>query len=291
MRVENTTDSNWTERFVRDGFVILKGLIDREFCEAALPRVREIVNNDLPPNEWTKANTPTLYHPFIKGYTPPEPVLDKLFDQPRLLAAIDELFGGPGRWNQTRNYYLFLKPYDPEAEAKLTAHGHIDFPNQLIPILYRGFLFQVSLVDSEPFSGNISFYPGTHRLVQKTLMDNPDLQLPNGMPDVPLPEPVEFVAEAGDVVFWHHLVMHEGNASHAAGRTPRVALTGEVFCEQFLTEVDAARSDLSPWERSLALNGSYKETRPEIENAYFAKRQEYFESLRKQDEKLTGAKE
>jgi len=288
MNTTDTTNLHWTERFVRDGFVILKGLAGREFCEAALPRVREIIKHDLPLNEWNTENTPVLYHPFIEGYTPPEAVLDRLFDQPRLLAAIDELLGGPGHWNQVRNYYLFLKPYNPDIEAKLTPHGHIDFPNQLIPILYRGFLFQVSLVDSEPFSGNITFYPGTHKLVQKALLDKPDLQFPNGMPDVPLPEPVEFVAEAGDVVFWHHLIMHEGNESHAANRTPRVALTGEVFRENFLTKVDPAQPDLSPWERRLALNGYYEETRPEIEHAYFAKRQEYFDGL-KPNAEIKGA--
>jgi len=287
----NTTDLHWTERFVRDGFVIVKGLIDREFCEAALPRIQEIIKNDLPLNEWTTDNTPVLYHPFIEGYTPREAVLDTLFDQPRLLAAIDELYGGPNHWNQARNYYLFLKPYDPNGEAKLAAHGHIDFPGQLIPILYRGFLFQVSLVDSEPFSGNITFYPGTHKLVQKALLDQPDLQLSNGMPDVPLSEPVEFVAEAGDVVFWHHLVMHEGNASHAAHRTPRVVLTGEVFCERFLTKVDPAQPNLSPWERSLALNGYYEETRSEIETAYTEKRQEYFASVKQKSAETTGAEQ
>jgi hypothetical protein len=72
------------------------------------------------------------------------------------------------------------------------------------------------------------------------------------------------------------------------GRTPRVALTGEVFRETFLTKVDPSEPDLSPWERSLALNGYYEETRPEIENDYFAKRQEYFEGLRP-DAKITGA--
>jgi len=196
------------------------------------------------------------------------------------MAAIEAMFGATGGWNRKRNYYLFLKAYNPDAEAKLQPRGHIDFPNQPVPVLYRGFVLQVSLVDSEPFSGNITHFPSTHRTVQKLLIDNPDLQFPNAMPEVPLPEPVEFVAEAGDVVFWHHLVLHEGNPSHAAGHTPRIALTVEAFRDHWLTEVDPANPHLSPWERSLALNGPYEEQRPEIEREVMAKRQEYFESLR-----------
>jgi hypothetical protein len=276
------TELHWTEKYIRDGFVILKNLVDREYCEQALKRVRELVNNDLPLNEWTTANAPVLYRPFLKGYTAPEPVLDRLFEQPRLVSAIEEMFGGPGRWNEARNSYLFLKPYDPDARAELAPKAHVDFPGQIIPILYRGFVMQLSLVDSEPFSGNITFFPGTHRTVQKTLMENPDMELRELMETLPLPEPVEFVAQAGDVAFYHHLLMHEGNPSHAAGRTPRVVLTGEVFCDKWLNKVDPAQPNLSPWERSLTLNGYYEETRHEVEQAAMQKRKDYFEKLQRE---------
>lgn len=282
------TDAQWTDNYIRDGFVILKGLVDREFCEQALNRVREIVNNDLPFNEWTTANAPILHQPFFKGYTAAEPMLDQIFEQPRLLAAIETMFGGTGRWNQKRNYALFLKPYDPDATAQLAPRGHVDFPNQIIPILYCGFAMQLAVLDSEPFSGNITFFPGTHRLVQKALMENPDLRLPELIDTIPLPEPVEFVAEAGDVAFYHHLLMHEGNSSHAAGRIPRVVLTGEVFCDKWLDKVDPAQPDLSPWERSLALNGYYEETRSEVERIAKQKKNEYQENLRHQSTQVAG---
>jgi hypothetical protein len=79
---------------------------------------------------------------------------------------------------------------------------------------------------------------------------------------------------------WHHLVLHEGNPSHAANRTPRVALTMEAFRDEFLRKIDPAAPNLCPWERSLAHNGYYEETRDEIERNLMAKRDEYFESMR-----------
>ena len=37
-----------------------------------------------------------------------------------------------------------------------------------------------------------------------------------------LPEPYEFVAEAGDVLMMHHPALHAGNDSHSANRKPRL---------------------------------------------------------------------
>jgi hypothetical protein len=64
-------------------------------------------------------------------------------------------------------------------------------------------------------------WPGTHRVVQKELIANPETQQPSPFCDdliKSLTKPYEFVAEAGDVLFMHHLVLHEGNKGHSANR-------------------------------------------------------------------------
>jgi hypothetical protein len=270
---------DWTEHFVQYGFAVRKGLAGKAYCEQALLEVLRLTGNDLPLQEWSTENTKVLHRPFYEGATPPEPELERIFEQPRVRAAIEELYGGPGHWNQARNFYIFLRPYNPASQAKLSPRGHIDFGNQPIPPLYRGFTFQVALHDTEPFSGNLTIYPGTHKLVQQRLIENPELQYKSGNADVPMPEPFEFVAEAGDVLFMHHLVCHSGNESHAARRTPRVALHCEAFRDEWLRVIDPARLDLSPWERSLALNGYYEEP-AFVEEYQTNKRNEYLESLR-----------
>jgi hypothetical protein len=270
---------DWTEHFVEYGFAVRRGLVDREFCDEALARVREIIDNDRPLQEWDSTNTETLHRPFYQGSTSPEPVLDRLMEQPRLRQAIAELFGDAGPWNEERNYYLFLKPYHEESRQQLSPRGHIDFTIQPAPALYRGFTFQLSLIDTEPFSGNLTVYPGTHKIVQKTLIEHPDAKFNSGMYDLPTPEPFEFVAEAGDVLFMHHLIFHSGNASHADNRTPRVALHGEAFRDKWLKSIDPSRPGLSPWERSLAFNGPYTAP-PEVEQIQMKHRLDYLETLR-----------
>jgi len=272
---------HWTEHFAQYGFAVRRGLVGRDYCERALAEVRRLTDNDLPLQEWSTENTKVLHRPFYQGATPPEPVLEQIFEEPGVRAAIEELYGGPGHWNEARNFYIFLRPYNPQSQAKLSPRGHIDFGNQPVPPLYRGFTFQVALHDTEPFSGNLTIYPGTHKTVQQRLIEEPELQYASGNADVPMPEPFEFVAQAGDVLFMHHLVCHSGNESHDAIRTPRVALHCEAFRDEWLGTIDPSRPDLSPWERSLAFNGYYEEPAA-VKEYQVQKRDEYLESLRNQ---------
>lgn len=270
---------HWTDHYVKYGFAVRRGLVDRAFCDEALLRAREIIENDLPLREWDTSNAKTLHRPFYEGATPPEPVFDRVMDQPRLRAEIDELFGGPGEWNGERNYYLFLKAYQEDAKPSLAPMGHIDFTTPPIPALYRGFTFQLSLIDSEPFSGNLTVYPGTHKTVQKRLMETDGMEFRSGQAPMEVPDPFEFVADAGDVIFVHHLIQHSGNNSHSANRVPRVALHGEAFRDAWLESIDPNEPGMSPWKRSLAFNGAY--TAPHSTEVHQMKhRIDYLDKLR-----------
>jgi hypothetical protein len=177
-------------------------------------------------------------------------------------AVIDTMFGQADSWNGARDFQLFVHGYDPQAEARLCPRGHLDFVNCTVPILGSGFMFQVSLIDSEPFSGNITIYPGSHTSVQAALIEEPTREYPDDLDHLLAGEPYEFVAEAGDMLLFHHLVGHSGNPSHAAGQTPRVVLHCQACCHNWLDSIDPATA-ASPWELSLATNGAYTCVRDE----------------------------
>jgi len=265
------TSIPFTEHFVRHGFAVLPGLVDPAFCAEALDEIRRLIEDRRPLDTWTIDKPGIVNVPFFEDVGRDEgnssPVLGGIFDQPQLRAAIDKLHGGPDRWDGVRNYYYLIKPFDPAGEPKLNLDGfHVDFGTLPPPTLYRGFLFMVSLVDTEPFSGNFTCRPGSHRIAQKMFIEDPELV--GNDPQVKelicdrLPV-YEFVAEAGDVLLWHHLLYHEGNPSHSLNRRPRVALLGEAFRENWLTEINPSDPDLSPWERSLAQNSFHKPMRDE----------------------------
>ncbi len=276
-------DRGWEEQFVEEGFAIVRGVVDPALCKMGMDRVREQYKlGESDPRTWESPAVPVKHDAYFGEAGPglSDPVYDKILDSPELNGAIDRLFGGPEHCNRQKNYYLFLRPHDPKAKQGLNPVGHIDFGNQLIPALYRGFVVQLFLHDSEPFAGNLTLHPGTHKVVQKLVIDNPKVEFKSGLvPDLRQPEPVEFVGKAGDICFMHHLVFHSGNVSHGASKMPRVALMIEAFRDKWLGSIDPAEKGLSPWQRSLAHNGKYTEL-AETETSNRAKRAEYYAKLR-----------
>ncbi|MBI2193042.1 MAG: hypothetical protein HYU36_13775 [Planctomycetes bacterium] len=261
-------DLYWTEHYVKYGFAVVKGLVDRAFISEALEEIKRLVASPLPLTQWTKD------HITIPNGSA-NPVLARVYDQPGVRSAIAEMFGSLDEWNRERQFQLFLKPYDPKAPRELTPSGHIDFVKCPIPVLGSGFMFQVSLVDKQPYGGNITVWPGTHRPVQKCVMQSPAWRYPANWDDIPMGDPFEFVAEAGDTLFFHHLVAHAGNP--CCTRMPRISLHCQGLRNEWLPEVDPSRAGMSPWERSLALNGRYRPPQDEktmMERGFRERREE-----------------
>lgn len=258
MKTNYDESLHWTDHFVEHGFGVAKGLVDPEFCNEAVERIKVLVDDPRPLDQWT-AEKPGVFHEKFAGET--DPVLDKVYEQRAFMDAIATMHGGHEHWNGRKRYFFFVKPYDPKAEAPFGDGGHIDFGNQHVPIFFRGFALFVLLADTEPFSGNTIVWPGTHRDIQKQLIADPTMQQPSEYFDElkrNLPAPYEFVGKAGDVMFVHHLLFHAGSDSHSSNRIPRLALVCNAWRDQWVTEIDPATPDMAPWLRSLSLNGAYK---------------------------------
>jgi hypothetical protein len=252
---------HWTEHYVRYGFALIKGVVGPEFMAPALAEAAALLGTDLPPAQWTKAAGHTQHISYKNNNMT---VLPTIYDQPKIKEIIGTVLGGWERWSGERMFQLFTNAWNEEAKPELSQQCHIDFVDCPIPILGSGLAFQVSLVKSEPFSGNLTLLPGSHIPVQRALIGNPDLTYPTDLQQFLDGPPWEFVADPGDMVLFHHLVGHNGNVSHAAGRTPRVAIHGHILRDTWLQEVDPANPALSPWERSMAQNGPYRVIRDEL---------------------------
>ncbi|MCX5658371.1 MAG: phytanoyl-CoA dioxygenase family protein [Planctomycetota bacterium] len=256
------TKLSWTDHYVEHGFAVLRNLASPDFVRDAMAEVAEMLGHGLPPTQWTAENSPARSRKPVSQM----PALQRVYDDPGIRNIIDTMFGSPDHWNGQRQFQLFLNPYDEAAKAEVSPAGHIDFVSCPVPIFGSGFMFQVALSKSEPFSGNITIYPGTHKAIQRALVENPDLQYPKDLQPLLECEPYEFVAEPGDVLVFHHLVGHAGNYSHAANRRPRVVLHCQGLRKTWLHEIDPASPTLSPWERSLAFTGGrYKVRQDEYE--------------------------
>ena len=225
---------DWTEHYLRHGFCLLRGLLDPAAVDAALADVQRLVGDPRPILEWTAECRGQRYSVHYGGEAP---AIDALFDQPKLAAALAQLFGArgfslgsssPGDADR-RHFSLWINPYDADARPRLQKFGHIDSGRP-----DRAMAVQIALAPTSAFSGNTTYFPGSHQTMFRWLRDNPDPSWPGGTyHQVPREQPPwEFIAQAGDVVFAHQLVLHAGNVSHAQDRRPRIAIRHEVFPAQ-----------------------------------------------------------
>lgn len=67
----------------------------------------------------------------------------------------------------------------------------------------------------QPYSGNFTVWPGTHRLYARYFQQHGPQSLLQGMPQIDLPPPVQITARAGDAVLCHYQLGH-GIAGNAA---------------------------------------------------------------------------
>jgi len=259
------TSLHYTDHFVEHGFCVIRNALTPEFCRHGIEEFQKALGTSLPPSQWT-TRTLNCQHSQgrIGGLTQLQPFVLSLYDQPGIRAIIDTMLG-VGEWNGQRSAHPFLCVYHEENKPQVAEWGHVDFLRVRIPVIGNGFVLQASLVDTEPFSGTITIYPGWHKRLQKLLLDEPNFWYADEGPEqerwrrvMPRTEPYEFVAKAGDVLLMHHLVGHAGNVNAAANHSPRVAIHSQVIAKTWPSEIDAARKDLSPYLRSLAHNGSFK---------------------------------
>lgn len=246
---------SWQDHYAKYGFAVVRDVMAPDWLDRARAEAARLAGNDLPPEQWTTQNVGKLH---IANEAVASPVFRDAYRDPGFAQLMDQLIG-PGMWDGQPAFQLFISPFNPDAKAELCPWGHLDFPHSPIPILGSGAMAQIALYKSEPFSGNITVWPGSHIAVQRRLFDNPEVRYPQDFEDIAgQGEPYEFVANPGDVMFFSHLIFHQGNANHAANRSPRVCLHMQVNREAWLNEIDPDQPDLSAWERSLAQNGYYR---------------------------------
>lgn len=259
MAFEIDPSIHWTDHFVNYGFAVLRNQLDSEFIASALGRIRENVEgpgSNLPFDDWTVNNVK------YAGGGAGDEVLDQIYEQPNIRHIIDTMFGtskvgAPTGWDGVKSYQVFLTPFDPGYEPKPFHGGHIDFGGHLIPKFGNAFVMQIALHDTEPFGGNITVIPGSHKLVQKRVLDNPYTQYPYDFEDFEFAEPYEFVARAGDVFLMHHMTFHSGHKCGGATHKPRIALHMQIPRTTHLTLADPYDATNPPWVRSFTLNGRH----------------------------------
>lgn len=197
------------------GFMRLPGIVPRERVDAAL----RAINASLGSEGIEPASLPTFR---ARSYAPElqlSPAITGLLNDTPLWGIAESLIG-EGKVEAVGGGQIALR--FPSMDAPRAPHPHLDgmhSPLNGVPegeILSFTALVGVFLSDVPAESaGNLTMWPGTHVGYERHFRERGPRSLIEGMPDVPLPEPVQVTASAGDAVLAHYQLAHgiAGNAS------------------------------------------------------------------------------
>ncbi len=222
--------------WVEGGFIVLKKHFDDELVDAVVEDVdRGLADGTMKPH-------------FRGGqvvrdsYADSEPVRRVLTD-PAVGQVLNYIFGRPARLFQTLDFFTgSQQPLHSDAFHMTT---------QPTGFLAGGW---VALEDVAADAGPVYYMPGSHRL---PYVMSEDLGLTGSALSIPLKddaysrrvsqladdaglEPVEFLAEKGDMLIWHHNLLHGGRPVEREGASRRSLVAhyfaDDVICYHEVTE-------------------------------------------------------
>jgi hypothetical protein len=212
--------SNTQKRqFVEEGYLIIPGAIPQVLVAAA----RQAINHSIGHIGLGGEDMANNRSAFFCAELLEAPVILDLYHKTPVMAIAEALMGEGNVQPITR-----AKPYPrfplPPHEDPDEPRGHLDGigngSNGMAKGVYRrGFTaFAVIYLNDvlEPYSGNFSVWPKSHRFFADYFKQEGHEVLAHGMPRLELPEgPVMLNANAGDLIIAHHQLFHNAcpNAS------------------------------------------------------------------------------
>ncbi len=196
---------------VEDGYLVVRGAVAPALIDAA----RRAINHSLGSAGLPPDDLPTMraqsYCPELRE----APLITDLFNRSPLLAMCESMLGSGNVLAATRGQIALRFPTMDGEPAP--PRGHIDGTGtgtNGIPAgqFVRSFtaLVTILLADvPEPYSGNFTVWPGTHRFFERVFRERGAATLAEGIDGVELPsDPVQVTGRAGDAVISHHQLVH-----------------------------------------------------------------------------------
>ncbi len=140
-----------------------------------------------------------------------------------ILDAIAEIFGPDYPFERRRGASDMPRPYEPDKPWwHQTVHVDDDFPS-LMPGTWAVsfFIFLTPLISH---GGAFLYAPDSPRRLRALLADNPEWLLFYEARPEAAGEALEYLAEPGDVLFFHHLMAHAGSRNVSDPRTRHALL-------------------------------------------------------------------
>jgi hypothetical protein len=205
-----------------DGYVRIPNVIPPEMVREALLAINHnLITKGMPPDQLPKFHSQSFCPEIQKA-----PVISDLFNKTPVKGIVESLLER-GKVPDQGGAQIALR-WPGYANPPKVGPPHVDgtySPNNgVAPGTISHFTMLAGVFLSSvpgPFCGNFTVWPGTHRSFADYFRAHGPESLLKGLPPVPMPEPVQVMAEPGDLVLAHYLLAH----SVAANVSPNVRYT------------------------------------------------------------------
>jgi hypothetical protein len=199
---------------VDDGYLIVPGAVPRARVDAAL----RAINLSLGEEGIAKDRLWTLRaQSFCPELVGAPPILDLYAGTP--LAALAEAALGAGQVPPPITGQIALRFPQVVAEPR-DPYPHVDGMPGPLNGVEAGTLYTFSALGAvflsdvpAPFQGNLTVWPGSHRLLEAHFRAHGTDELLQGFPPLAMPAPRQLLARAGDVLLAHHALAHGAAAN------------------------------------------------------------------------------
>jgi hypothetical protein len=193
---------------LRKGYVKIPGVVPPVMVRRALQAINHSVGEGMNKDEMPILRAQS-YCPEITG----TPVIADLINATPAWSLAESAIG-KGKIKPVGGGQIGLRfpsLQDPPRKPSPHLDGMYSPTNGVRPGTIQNFTMLVAVFLSdvpEPYSGNFTVWPGTHRLYETYFREHGPESLLEGMPKVALPEPEQITARAGDVVLCHYQIAH-----------------------------------------------------------------------------------
>ena len=195
--------------FYEQGYVLAPNAIPREVLNTALRAINHSLGEGIDPARMATFRSQS-YCPELQR----EPVITDLYNSTPVKALVESLIGA-GKVRPITSGQIALRFPIEQGNTPRQPVPHLDgmySPTNGVPqgrIMSFTMLIGIALSNvREPFAGNLTVWPGTHRLYERYFREHGPEALLEGMPNIALPEPVHLTANAGDVMLCHYELAH-----------------------------------------------------------------------------------
>lgn len=199
---------DWRVRLRRDGYVQFRSLCPEKLVSAARLAIDRDLSTNYDPSRQIEYDHRS-YCPDLRGI----PSLMALLLESGITARLDEVIGFDrlgydGGQIALRKAGNAPGPYPPEPHIDGLPTRFSGVPSR---VLYSNFTALVGIYLSPvrtEFAGNFTIWPGSHHILEAHFREQGPEALQNGMPSIPLGQPVQLMTEPGDVVLCHYCLAH-----------------------------------------------------------------------------------